>query len=102
MSSARTDAPTMKSTMQTAIAENGKISRGKYTFVTRLVLLVRETTENRSDEASRFHAHKPQYANSGYGTPVSIGATRMNTTENTAVFTSGMKMAQPNPMIVCL
>ena len=34
--------------------------------------------------------------------PVSIGATRVKITEKTAVFTSGMKIAQPKPMTVCL
>jgi len=30
------------------------------------------------------------------------GATRVKMTENTAVLTSGMKIAQPNPITVCL
>ncbi len=34
--------------------------------------------------------------------PVSIGATRVKMTEKIAVLTSGMTMAQPTPITVCL
>src|SRR5712692_3298240 len=82
--------------------EMGKISLGKYTLVTRLPLPVKDETANRKAAAEKFHVSNPQYAKSGYGMPVSSGATRMKMTEKTAVFTSGMNIAQPNPMIVCL
>src|SRR5687767_7359978 len=94
--------PTARSTTATITVENGKISRGKYTLATRLMLAVKDPTENLSDEANRFHASSPAYEKTGYGTPTSSGATFMNTTEKMTVLTSGVKMAQPNPMIVCL
>src|SRR5436190_14509956 len=93
---------TAKSTSETITAENGKISRGKYTFVTRLVFAVSEFTANRSDEANRFQAIRPVYEKIGYGMPVSSGATRTKMTEKMRVFSSGMNTAQPKPMIVCL
>ena len=34
--------------------------------------------------------------------PTSIVATRVKITEKTAVLTSGMKIAQPKPITVCL
>src|SRR5262245_65527270 len=52
--------PTAKSTAETITAENGKISRGKYTFATRLMFVVSELTENRSDDAKKFQASNPQ------------------------------------------
>src|ERR1700730_1952567 len=94
--------PTTRSTRQTRIAEKGNISRGKYTFCTRFELPVNERIEKRSDDAKKFQARKPQYAKSGYGTGVSIRATLVKMTEKTAVFTSGMKIAQANPITVCL
>src|ERR671931_2745161 len=102
MSAASTTDATAKSTSDTAIAENGNISRGQYTFVTRFVLLVSDTTAKRCDAAKKFQASSPQYAKTGYGSPVSIGATRMKMSEKTAVLTSGMKIAQPTPITVCL
>jgi hypothetical protein len=65
-------------------------------------LLVSEVTENRSAEAKKFQASRPQNAYSGYGMPTSSGATRVKITEKTAVFTSGISTAQPNPITVCL
>src|SRR4029079_16608355 len=94
--------PTAKSTAETITAENGKISRGKYTFATRLMFAVSELTEKRSADAKKFHARSPVYANTGYGTPTLIGATRMNTTENRMVLMTGMNTAQPKPITVCL
>src|SRR4051794_7709400 len=93
---------TTKSASETRVAENGKISRGKDTFDTRFGLLVRELVANRNDDAKKFQANSPVYAKSGYGIPASIGATRVKITENTIVFTSGMKIAHPNPITVCL
>jgi len=72
-------AATAESTSATATAANGKISRGKYTFVTRFVFAVSEVTAKRSADAVKFHTSNPQYANNGYGTLVSMGATRINT-----------------------
>ena len=69
---------------------------------TSCALLVRETIANFNDEAKKFQVRSPVKANSGYGMPASIFATRMKTTENTAVFTSGMKIAQAKPSTVCL
>ena len=66
------------------------------------VLLDKETTAKRNDDAVKFQVHSPQNANRGYGTPVSIGATLMKMSENTAVLTRGMNTAQANPMTVCL
>src|SRR5439155_19580100 len=102
ISPASTSDPTAKSTSDTAMAENGNISRGQYTFVTRFVLLVSDTTAKRCDAAKKFQARSPQYANTGYGRPASIGATRMKIREKTAVLTSGMNIAQPTPITVCL
>src|SRR5438128_4654724 len=98
----RTMLETAKSTRETSVDETGKISLGKKTLLTRLALLVSELTAKRSEEARKFHAARPQYANIGYGTSVEIGATLVKMTENTAVFTSGMNTAQPNPITVCL
>src|SRR6266849_7972127 len=99
---ASTSADTAKSTSETSTAEKGKISRGKYTFVTRLGLLVRDVTENRSADEKKFHATRPQKAYTGYGRPTSITATRVKITEKIRGFTRGMKIAHPNPMTVCL
>ena len=57
---------------------------------------------NRSDEAKKFQNIRPVYAKIGYGTSVSSFATRVKMTEKRTVLTSGMKMAQPNPMTACL
>src|SRR6266550_287011 len=99
---ARTVAATAKSTSDTATAENGKISRGKYTLVTMFVFAVNDVTANRSAEAVKFQASSPQYANKGYGTRVSTGATRMKITEKMMVFDVGLRSAHPSPIAVCL
>ena len=70
--------------------------------MTRFVLAVSDVTANRSADAVKFHASRPQYANSGYGTGVDTGATRVKTSEKMIVFRSGVASAQPNPMTVCL
>src|SRR5262245_58289377 len=102
MNATRTVEETRKSTSVTKTAENGKISRGKYTFVTSVLLAVNEVTANRSADEKKFHAIRPLNANSGYGIPVSRGATREKMTEKITVLMSGMNTAQPNPITVCL
>src|SRR6266498_3016863 len=102
MNATSTIPATAKSTSETITAENGKISRGKYTFVTRFTLPVNEFIENFNELAKKFHAQSPQYAKTGYGTPTSIRAIRVNTTVKMAVLSNGMNTAHPNPIIVCL
>src|SRR5207247_4825893 len=63
---------------------------------------VSDVTEKVSDEAKKVHATSPQKAYTGYARPTSMAATRVKITEKIAVFTSGMKIAQPNPITVCL
>ena len=61
-----------------------------------------DVTEKRSAEEKKFQATSPQNAYTGYGMPTSIAATRVKITEKMAVLTSGMKIAHPNPITVCL
>src|SRR5579864_5515151 len=97
-----TTLPTNVSIIVTITDEIANTSRGQYTFVTRLIFPVRALTANRRADAVKFQVRRPRNAKSGYGTVTCNGATRMKMTENTAVLSSGMNTAQPNPMIACL
>ena len=71
-------------------------------MVTRLGLLLSEVAEKRNDEARKFHATRPVYANIGYGMPVSTRATRVKMTEKMMVLMMGISTAHPKPIAVCL
>ena len=55
----------MKSTTQTSIVEKGNTSRGKYTLVSRVLLLNSELIPVLRDVANMFQGKSPQYENTG-------------------------------------
>ena len=60
MKQSRTIPCRTKSTSALPIEAKGRISRGKYTFVTRLALSTTERTESDSAFEKRFHARRPE------------------------------------------
>src|SRR3954447_25375370 len=94
---------TAKSTSVASAAENGTISRGKYTFVSSPALPTTLFADPFTDEANSCQGRRPVSANSGYGTP-SDGrcAIRPNTIVNAVIVIAGWMTAQPRPIAVCL
>ena len=57
------------------------------------MLLESELVANFTPDAKKFQTARPQYDHTGYGAPVSKGATRVKITEKSAVLSSGMNTA---------
>ena len=55
-------------------------------------MLESDTDANFNDDAKKFQASSPVKANSGYGTPTSMRATRVNTTEKMIVLTTAVAL----------
>ena len=61
---------TKKSRRQDKIEAIGNISRGKYTLVMRLLLLIRLGIAKVREDAKNDQGNKEQYAKIGYGAPL--------------------------------
>src|SRR4051794_36900645 len=91
------------STAATRIAASGKTSRGQYTLLSRGTLNVRLCPPELNADEKNVQGSRPRYAKTGYGTPwVSTLATRVNTSQEASMRSTGASSAQPTPSVACL
>ena len=92
-----------KSTIGTVTAANGIRTRGKYTFVTRPLLVTRLVLDSATADAKNVHGRSAEKVKIGYGTPFdgklpNFPKTRLKTT----IVRNGWMIAQATPIEVCL
>ena len=93
----------MKSRKAAIIDASGRISLGKYIFVTKLILFTRLGTAKVIDEAKNVHGNSAVYEKIGYGYPSDgIPAKSENIIVKTTIKTNGWRIAQITPKKVCL
>src|SRR6185503_4724937 len=92
-----------RSTSAAATYVAGRISRGKYTFVTSCAWETRLVVPLVDAVLKKVHASSPAYANTPYGTPsLGIRTSRVNTTVKIAINARGCSTAHAGPSSDCL
>src|SRR6476620_3871458 len=92
-----------KSAIGTVTAAKGNRTRGKYTFVTRPLLVTRLVLESATPAAKNVHGKRAEKVKIWYGTPFdgklpNFPKTRLKTT----IVRNGWITAQATPIEVCL
>ena len=102
MTTARRPRVITKSTSAVATVALGMISLGKYTFESRLVLLIRLAEDSDSALANSCHGSTAASTSNTSGTwPRSMPISRRNRT-NTSMVRAGRISAHATPITVCL